>query len=162
MTNSTSIGNSVHSIELEGTVIKCISGSKVQIDKAGNLILKQGEILVVADNDTAINIGNDIVKIQKDTVSVLCVEDGMIRVCNLYESKHKSISVEISGKRITVSAGEELLVASDKAKIRNKIQEGNVGRRRVVHSQLREDKNIAHSEISLISLMQDNNSQEGN
>jgi hypothetical protein len=83
------------------------------------------------------------------TVALISIENGVMRLINLYERRNQSIQVTIGRHRTTVAVGEEVCIAGDIGPI-NEILRNQPGSRRLIKREQRADAyTILQMEISL-------------
>jgi hypothetical protein len=77
-------------------------------------------------------------------------------VTNLYDRGQHSVVVTTSGGPIPLGSGQEVIIAADHDTILGTMKEDKLGRRHTKSRVLPSTKCLAHSEISLVSILENN------
>ncbi len=156
---STPASNSrgLYTLETDGAVIKCTGGAKVSVKEAGIIAIKSGEALIVTTKSVQhIAVGYWQIQITPYAAIVVSFEDGILKVTNLYDTGASSVKVITTGGPIAIGAGEEVIIAADDKTISGTMQQDRLGRRNTKSHILPSTRCLAHSEISLVSLLENN------
>jgi hypothetical protein len=143
----------LHTIEIEGAVIKCNGTSKVALRKDGSLVLKEGEILINADENTILHCNNIQIAIKPGSMILVNRLSAVTKLYNLCEDKSGSVEVTVEGRHIELSAGQEVAIGSSQDAITATLNKDNLGRRNLKNAQISSNNSFTRSEISLLSLM---------
>ena len=100
---------------------------------SGKLLIDAKQLVSVSCTDAE---EHELSKIEFNpgTVALLSIDDGIMRLTNLYEPHHESITVSFQQHDTAVSVGEEVCVARDMDKI-NQLYANEPGSRRLVKSE---------------------------
>ncbi len=118
------------------------------------LTLRAGEILVRAEDDTAIRCGDDLVSVARGSIVLVGRSGDVVKVRNLHEPRSKSARVQFNGKWVVLSAGEEMILAPDDTSLSSALRSDAIGRRKSESFVADGGKLLVHSEISPVSLIQ--------
>lgn len=85
----------------------------VSSNSSNEIVLKEGQLMVIAHEDTIVNAANKRVEIEKGTVALVAASDSSFHIVNLYDNSCESILVvDEKNCRHHVSAGQ-LLSSAD-------------------------------------------------
>jgi hypothetical protein len=148
----------LHTIETEGAIIKCNSSSKVALRKDGSLVLKEGEILINADEQTNLHCNNINIAVKPGSLVLISKQGQVTKLYNLCEDKTGSTQITVEGRNIELAVGQEVAIGPDHTAIANSITKDSLGRRNLKYTEISRAHTFMRSEISLLSLMHNNNS----
>ncbi len=90
---------------------------------------------------------------------ILVSKQGQVtKLYNLCEDKTGSAKITVDGRGIELAVGQEVAIGPDHAAIANLVAKDNLGRRNLKYSEISRTHTFMRSEISLLSLMHNNNS----
>ena len=83
-------------------------------------------------------------------------EENTVKVTNLFDKGFGSVQVVTTGGTIKLGAGEEVIIASDETAISGTMKQDRLGRRHSKSHVLPSTRRLAHSEVSLVSILENN------
>lgn len=128
--------------------------TQVSAKEIGVVSLDYGEAMVIASDDTIVNIAGHQVSVEGGTIAHISLEDGVVKVRNLYEQSPGSTGVNafVNGQQISTSAGTEIIISHDADTLTESVRRDSIGRR-LMQSFDVGDAKVATCEISLVSLV---------
>jgi len=150
--------NGLYTLETNSALIKCTSGAKVSITEPGIIHLKSGEALIVTTKSgQTIVVGHWQVIIGGSCAVVVSFLDEVLKVTDIYDKGAHTVSVMTTNGAINLGTGQEAIIASDNETISCTMKQDGLGRRHTKSRVLPSTRCLAHSEISLVSLLENNN-----
>lgn len=144
-------------VENKAGLHKFTANSAVRMLKDNSLDLVSGELLISAQNKTQVKVENLTIQVNAGAIALIKRKDGATIVRVLDESAKGSVQL-LSGPNSTpIACGEEIILADDLHAVKQVINHSPIARRKTEHFKLAGGKSAAHSEVSLVSVM--NNSQ---
>ena len=138
--------------------IKPNANSNLVIGKSGSLSLKYGEALIQSKDITVLRCKDIIVELNAGTIMLINKAGSITKIYNLCEDGAGSIKVTIDGRCIELSAGHEVVIGSDHPAILKSLDNDGIGRRNIKHTKIPHSYSVLRSEVSLLTLMNQNNS----
>lgn len=151
-------GLDLYTLKIKGAVIKCNSISKAVMCKDGTIVLKEGEILINANENIAINCNHLNIAVKSGSLILVGKVGNITKLYNLYEDKSGSAQVIIEGRHIELSVGQEVVIGPSCAEINAVLAKDGLGRRNLKNSKVSPTHSFVRSEVSLISSMHNNGS----
>jgi len=153
--SGTSMG--LHTLLSDAATIKHGGKAAMVLEQSGVVSLHQGETLVAATKPTVIKSGKHHIAIAAGTIALISKEDNVTKVRNLWESDSHSIQVSAGNRMVTVCAGQELMVGPTGTSLTKAVKGDLLGRRHIKSFDMAGNHSAMRSEVSLVSLMQNNN-----
>jgi hypothetical protein len=150
------LNNGLCALELSGSSIRHTAHAKLKVEGENAYNLISGEMLVVADKPTTISSGVYKIMVTPGTVALISSSKSIFKLANLFESKGGSIRFVADKNSIDISAGQDLIIASDDSSLTHALRSETVGRRRQRGFELNNSRSVMRSEVSLVSLLQNN------
>lgn len=152
------LSGTIQDIEAEpaSNLVRVSKNTLIDFKDKDNLTLLSGEILVCPQDDLEITCGQYKVIIEKNCLALVSKKNRIICVTNLLDTLSGSIRVKAGNKCHKLSIGKEMIISNETKHISKKFHSDNIGRRHIKHFYEQKVK-IVTSEISHISLMQNNN-----
>ncbi len=127
--------------------------AQIDANQVGVVSLNSGEALIMASDDTILNIYEHQVLVKAGTIALVSHEDGVTKVRNLYEQTAGTNGLQalVANQSIGASAGTEIVLSPDADMLLSAIKKDSVGRR-MLRSANVGDLKVATCEISLVSL----------
>ncbi|MBX9879478.1 MAG: hypothetical protein K2Y22_13540 [Candidatus Obscuribacterales bacterium] len=149
--------NGLYTLETDNAFIKCTNGARVSIKQPTVVTLKSGEALIATTRGKQqIAAGSYTVRVNAQATVVVSFENNVLKVANIYDKSPSSVQVETAGGTVSLGVGEELIIAPDEDTIAEAMQSDKLGRRNIKSHNLHISCRITHSEISLVSLLENN------
>jgi hypothetical protein len=146
----------VYTTSADGATFKHAGQLNLVVEKPGFFNLKDGETLVASHKQTIVRAGEHIFRFGAGTIAMLSRTGDVIKCRSLWEGHADSIAVYSGGKWVTISAGQELIVAPSDVLITATMKDDSVGRRHLRDFDLDKAHHLAKCDFSIVSLMQTN------
>lgn len=146
---STGRTDSVQTFAAAGVVMRYLANTRIDADKLGNLTLANGEVLVDTSRDVSLKAGSWIVSMQRGSLALIKWQDGMLTVRDIVDNGANSVVVMRGTSTMALNPGVEAVCGTRAGDF---IHKDGLARRNVKTEQYAGNMEIAHGEISLVSL----------
>ena len=147
-------GQLMHGFDTGATSIKHCGDARVKVDSKDHLTLTTGTALVIANKLTAIKAGKYEIVLQPNTIAVVTIKKEIVKVRNVYEAGSGSIRAYAGKAPVSIGIGNEVVLGAGDVQPMHHLSGDSVGRRRIKTFELAGGHNVMSSEISIVSLMQ--------
>lgn len=147
--------NGVSSIHASNALIKHAGHAQFVIDEhSGAVYLNRGEILVVSHKLSTIKAGECSVTVQPGAIALIRIFDNVLKVRNLYDNSGHGINLNLTDSCLAVNVGQEIVIGAHAVIISKAMHADRISRRATRSYQLACKQNLARSEVSIVSLLQ--------
>lgn len=146
---STGRTDSVQTFSAAGVVMRYLSNTRIDADKLGNLTLATGEVLVDASRDVSLKAGSWIVSMQRGSLALVKWQDGILTVKDIVDNGGNSVVVMRGTSTMALNPGIEAVCGT---RAGDYIHKDGLARRNIKTEQYGGNMEIAHGEISIVSL----------
>lgn len=135
-----------------GCSIRSLGDGEVSLEQDGSVNLSRGQALVSTSQQTAIRCGAHKITLDGNTIAVVTRNGDQVKVDNLYDSHDSAAHVVVDGKRLDISAGQEVIVGLNDGSLLRSVRQDKVTRRRMKQYDLPHGLGLVRSEISYVSM----------
>ncbi|GEM_PF-2788132 len=123
-------------------------------ERSGAVALDRGEILVVAQRLSTVQVGGHAVTIDGGAIALVRSFDGVLKVRNLYDRANHGVTVYMDGQCVRLRSGQEVVVGATRGQVARSLHADRVSRRGVRTFDMSTAGRLVRSEVSLVSLLQ--------
>jgi hypothetical protein len=135
-------------------VIRNTAGTQAVIEAGNSIHLKAGEILVEANADTMVQAGQFKIALLQGAVALIGYKNKLVKISNLFETKTDSVSLIAGQRKLSLSAGHDLIAGEKDMDLQAPLRDKPVGRRKIRNYDLNASHRATCSEVSHVSLFQ--------
>jgi hypothetical protein len=149
-----SAGKYLQSLDTGSLSVKHCGDAQVNISGSQQLSFSKGTALFVANKPTTIKLKNHIVMMQANTIAIISIKGNIVKVRNLFEAANNSINTSTGKSSVALAAGQELVFSTEDTGLMQQVKSDNIARRRIKTVEMPTGHNLMRSEVSLLSLLQ--------
>jgi hypothetical protein len=135
-----------------GCSVRTIGDGEILLGDDGLVNIKHGQALISASAPTGVVCGDSKIALDAGTVALVTSKNGIARVDNLYDTHDGGLHVALAGKKVDLSAGQEILIGKDDSSLSGMLKSDGLTRRRVKRFDMTHGPSFFRSEVSYVSI----------
>jgi hypothetical protein len=134
--------------------VKHTDAAQMEIKQNNEIVVKSGETLVSSSERTIVHAGDALINVAPGAVAMIHAHNGVVKVRNMFDKSAHSVVVFVNNRQIDVPVGQEAAFGSHDVAVAQAIKSDSVGRRRIRHVKMANNKAVMLSDVSLLSILQ--------
>jgi YVTN family beta-propeller protein len=149
-----SAGSAPCTVSTESAIVKATGHAVFDASEPGVVSLSSGDILLEANKATIVRAGKYVLTVEPGTIVEVANSGKVVKVRDVWENGNKSIHAYAGNQSLSISVGEEVMLAESNGLITQEAKVDPVARRHVRIFTMPNQHSAARSEVSIVSLIQ--------